>query len=79
MRERKQFFDRWVNPLLESDVPMRLIDGPEDPVSGRHLAERYRELVTDADVVYLEGIGHYPQTEDPDGVIQNYRSFRESI
>ena len=49
--------------LQRSPVPLRFINGPEDPVSGRHMAERYRELVPNPDVVLLEGIGHYPQLE----------------
>ena len=30
--------------MRQTSVPMRLIDGPYDPNSGRHMAERYREL-----------------------------------
>ncbi|MCB1138560.1 MAG: alpha/beta hydrolase [Leptospiraceae bacterium] len=79
MTERKRFRRRWVEPLLESDIPIRIINGPDDPVSGRHMAERYRELVSEADIVYLENIGHYPQTEDPDGVLRHYKEFRERV
>ena len=79
MDERKQFRKRWVDPLIDSDVPTRVINGPEDPISGRHMAEHYRKLVVHPDIVYLEGIGHYPQTEDPDGVIRNYIAFRNAL
>ncbi|MCB1169820.1 MAG: alpha/beta hydrolase [Leptospiraceae bacterium] len=79
MSERKRFRQRWVEPLLESETPIRIINGPDDPVSGRHMAERYRELFSGADVVYLEGIGHYPQTEDPQGVLRHYSEFRQRI
>lgn len=61
--------------LQTTSLPMRLIDGPEDPVSGRPMAERYRELVPRPDVVLLEGIGHYPQVEDPDGVLRALQEF----
>ena len=55
---------------------MRLIDGPCDPNSGRHMAERYAELVPDADVVFLdEDIGHWPQIEDPQGVLTHFLEF----
>ncbi|HBS06702.1 MAG TPA: alpha/beta hydrolase [Leptospiraceae bacterium] len=79
MDERKQFRKRWVDPLIESDVPIRVINGPEDPVSGRHMAEHYRKLVSHPDIVYLDGIGHYPQTENPEGVIRHYLEFRRSL
>ena len=41
--------------MQRTRVPLRLIDGAADPVSGAHMAARYRELVPRADVVLLEG------------------------
>jgi len=67
---------RWVGALVESSVPRRLICGAVDPVSGRHLADRYRELVPEPDVVVLEGVGHYPQLEVHDRVVDEYLAFR---
>jgi hypothetical protein len=40
------------------------------------MAERYRELIPDPDVVMLdEAIGHWPQIEDPDGVLAHFLEF----
>ena len=51
-------------------VPMRLIDGPVDPNSGRHMAQRYLEVIPNPDVVMLDDeIGHWPQIEAPDAVL----------
>jgi pimeloyl-ACP methyl ester carboxylesterase len=36
---------------------------------------RYRAVVPDPDWVALEGIGHYPQLEDPEGVLKAYWGF----
>lgn len=66
--DRRQHRARWVAALQHAPCPLRLINGPVDPVSGAHMAQRYRELVPGADIVSLPGIGHYPQVEDPDGV-----------
>ena len=74
MDERRRHRERWVGALTNATVPLRLIDGADDPVSGRHMADRYREVVPAPDVVVLDGIGHYPQIEDPDGV---WRAFAE--
>jgi pimeloyl-ACP methyl ester carboxylesterase len=64
--------------MRETSVPMRFIDGPCDPNSGRHMAERYAELVPDAEVVLLgDDIGHWPQVEDPDGVLAHFLEFVE--
>lgn len=78
MEERRVHRDRWVGALLHATIPLRLVDGPEDPVSGAQLAERYRELVPDADVVLLPGIGHYPQVEDPEGVLRAFFAFHDA-
>jgi len=39
------------------------------------MAERYRELVPNPDVVLLDGIGHYPQLEAPERVLEAFLSF----
>ena len=75
MSERRQHRERWVGALVRTAVPLRLVDGTDDPVSGRHMADRYRELVPNPDVVLLEGIGHYPQLEDPDAVWHHFDEF----
>lgn len=67
--------DRLVEPLLQKAVPVRLINGAADPNSGAHMAQRYRMLVPDADVVSLPGIGHWPQIEAPEQVVQAVEEF----
>ena len=39
------------------------------------MAARYRELVPRADVVLLDGVGHYPQMEAPADVQHEYLAF----
>jgi pimeloyl-ACP methyl ester carboxylesterase len=68
-----------VGALQQARVPLRFINGPEDPVSGRHMAERYRELVPNPDVVLLEGIGHYPQLEAPEAVLAAFLAFVDRV
>jgi pimeloyl-ACP methyl ester carboxylesterase len=79
MEQRRQNRARWVGALVESSVPRRLICGAVDPVSGRHLAERYRQLVSEPDVVVLEDVGHYPQLEVHDRVVDEYETFRDGL
>lgn len=64
MQERRTHRERWVSALQKAQVPLRLINGLADPISGAHMVQRYRELVPSPDVVELPGIGHYPQVED---------------
>ncbi len=75
--ERRQQRDRWVAAMQKGGVPLRVIDGAVDPISGAHMVARYRELIPNADTVLLEGIGHYPQTEAPDQVLEHYLAFHD--
>jgi pimeloyl-ACP methyl ester carboxylesterase len=67
--ERREHRTRWVGALQRAAVPILLIDGMEDPVSGAHMVDRFRELVPAATVVELPGVGHYPQIEAPAAVL----------
>jgi pimeloyl-ACP methyl ester carboxylesterase len=72
--------NRWVRAMRQTDIPMRLIDGPIDPNSGRHMAQRYREVIPNPDVVMLDDkIGHWPQIEAPDAVLENFLAHVESV
>jgi pimeloyl-ACP methyl ester carboxylesterase len=77
MAERRAHRERWVGALTTSSVPLRLIDGAADPVSGAHLAARYRELVPNPDVVLLPKVGHYPQIEDASAVLAAFLEFHQ--
>jgi pimeloyl-ACP methyl ester carboxylesterase len=66
MEQRRRHRARWVGAVTGARVPLRLICGADDPVSGAHAAARYRELVPAADVRLLDGVGHYPQLEAPE-------------
>lgn len=77
MKERKQYRERWVQALQKTKVSIRLIDGLQDPISGAHMVKRYRELIKSADVVELEGVGHYPQLESPEKVLLHFLEFHD--
>ncbi|MCG8504391.1 MAG: alpha/beta hydrolase [Sphingomonadales bacterium] len=79
MPERVENRATWVGALQMAAQPLRLINGPEDPISGRHMAERFCELIPDPDIVFLERIGHYLQVEDPAGVLQAFLEFQDRI
>jgi len=65
-----------------SDQVIRVIHG--EPSRTRRRKDRfatsprsYRELIPNANVVELEGIGHYPQVQAPTAVLNAYSEFRE--
>jgi pimeloyl-ACP methyl ester carboxylesterase len=67
--ERRQYRERWCGALTCTQLPLRFVNGLDDPISGAHMVARYRALIGAADVVELPGIGHYPQIETPQSVI----------
>ncbi|WP_457363599.1 alpha/beta fold hydrolase [Pseudomonas sp. TE3610] len=79
LAERHQQRDRWVSAMQHAGVPMRFINGVRDPVCGRHMAARYRELIYRGDTVLLTDIGHYPHTEAPVLVLRHYLDFRNRL
>lgn len=78
MADRKRYRERWV-AALQTDLPLRVINGPEDPVSGAHMAARLRQLVPEVDIVSLPGVGHYPQWEAPQAVCEAYLEFQKRL
>lgn len=71
--ERRARRARWVGALQRTTVPILLIAGMDDPISGAHMVARFRELVPTAPVVELPGVGHYPQLEAPAAVLDAAR------
>lgn len=79
MVERRQRRERWVGALQKTKLPLKVIDGAVDPVSGEHMVKRYCELVPNPNVTLLEKIGHYPQVEAPQEVLNAYMAFRGNL
>jgi pimeloyl-ACP methyl ester carboxylesterase len=76
--ERLANQDRWTTVMADPPLPIRLVIGTQDPVSGEHIAAHYETVAPLPDVVRLD-CGHYPQTEMPEAVWSAYRDFREKI
>jgi pimeloyl-ACP methyl ester carboxylesterase len=79
MPERKLHRERWVGALQQATIPIKLINGRADPISGAHMVARYNELIPQPNVTELHDIGHYPQVEAPQAVLQAYLEFRAGL
>jgi pimeloyl-ACP methyl ester carboxylesterase len=76
IRDRLEHRERWVSAMQQSTIPLGLINGSVDPVSGKHMVARYKELNCRLDyVAELAEIGHYPQVEAPALVAAHYQAF----
>ncbi len=69
MVERRENRERWVGALQRCPVPLTVINGSADPISGAHMIARLRELQIPASIVELPRVGHYPQVEAPQAVL----------
>lgn len=73
---KDKYQQRWITAMQETKIPMCYINGPADPNSGIHMAVRYKQLIPNANVKLLnETIGHWPQIEAPQEVIEAYYKF----
>ncbi len=71
---------RWIAAMQQTKVPMIFINGPADPNSGIHMANRYKELIPNHQVILLpEAIGHWPQLEAPEEVLLAFSHFHQSL
>lgn len=79
IEERRIYRERWVRPLEKAVIPIRLINGIEDPISGKHAADRFAEVVPNADIVMVENSGHYPHVETPREVLKAFFEFHDKL
>ncbi len=80
INDRREYRSRWLDALRRSPVPLSLINGSVDPVSGSHLVDRYKELECRLDhLAQLDDIGHYPQVEAPARVSEAYLDFLKGL
>ena len=77
--ERREHRQRWVGAIQDATIPIGLIDGGADPVSGKHMYDYFKEMAPHATAHLLETIGHYPQTEDPASVARLFLKFHDTI
>jgi len=68
--ERQRHQARWTRALAETNTPLALIYGDADPISGEPIAQRFRDVASNAETLRLDGIGHYPQFEAPQAVAE---------
>jgi pimeloyl-ACP methyl ester carboxylesterase len=79
MIDRRTQRERWVTAMEKTPVPVQMINGPLDPISGAHLADAFRKRNPKAEVISLPGVGHYPQVEAPEAVLNIYLKFLKRL
>ncbi len=75
IRERQKYRLRWLAAVQNTAIPLCLINGVDDPISGANIVKRWHELLPNTKVVELAKVGHYPQWEDPASVLSEVQKF----
>ena len=79
MGDRTTHKARWVGALAETSVPLGILNGARDPVSGDHLLQAVLAEVPGIHATSLPDVGHYPQIEAPEATLAAYNAFRQSL
>lgn len=79
IQEREEYRNRWVQALVQARLPIRLIDGLADQMSGAHMVDYYRQMMPRPDVVTLPEIGHYPHIEAPRETLAAIEAFHDQL
>jgi pimeloyl-ACP methyl ester carboxylesterase len=61
--------------IEQAALPKLFLWGMADPVSGRHISEHLRPQVADVNLVALEDVGHYPQLEVQELIVDRLLNF----
>ena len=75
LHDRKHLADGWKHALIHHPAKKQLIAGMVDDISGPKMAAEYRATVPNALITILDRIGHYPQIEAPEIVIDSVKKF----
>jgi pimeloyl-ACP methyl ester carboxylesterase len=78
--EKDKYQHRWIRAMQDTSIHMCFINGPADPNSGIHMANRFKELIPNPDIKLLSAdIGHWPQIEAPEEVLSAFYTFHKKI
>ena len=69
--ERRHHEPEYTAALAHCPVPLTLLWGMDDPVSGAPMARHALRRTSTCRLVPLHGVGHYPQLEAPDAVAKH--------
>lgn len=78
-RELMRRGKRWVRTVRDSERPIGLAAGPEDPIAGHRLEGSFRRTLPHRRRTMVGKLGHTPQLEAPDKLLPLIRSFHEEL
>ncbi len=65
IEERRRSEGRFTGAIEEHPSPLAIVWGDDDPIAVSPIAERLNGVRPDAELHWLDGVGHYPMVEAP--------------
>ena len=65
--------------LVALDVPVLILQGRDDQIIPSSDAERFADLIPDAELIIYPGIGHLPQEEAAEASLADMRAFLDGV
>ena len=66
MKERYQFWQRWIGALQTTRLPLGIVWPDSDPIAGPDMAQTVSEETRNSKRFWVEGTGHFPMLEAPE-------------
>jgi pimeloyl-ACP methyl ester carboxylesterase len=79
LANRRENAPRWVKALQETKIPMCMINGIEDPISGAHACDAIEAQLPHIGITRLPGVGHFPLIEAPQTCVTALLKFHQEI
>ncbi len=73
LQERRRHQERWTAALVEFPRRLTALWGVLDPIAGTDMPERLVSLRPATEVVWLDGVGHWPSLEAPERLATEIR------
>lgn len=67
IEERRANERRFTGAIETHPSPLHIVWGPEDPIAIADMPRSLQAVRPDATLTWIDGAGHYPQIEDPEG------------
>lgn len=74
IEERRTNEARFTGAIEAHPSPLSVIWGPEDPIAVAAMTDRLLQRRPDAQRIWIDGAGHYPQNEAPEAYLAAVRS-----
>ena len=66
IKERYQFWHRWIGALQQTELPVKVIWALNDPVAVAAMAGVLHEEIKNSELIELDQLGHFPMLEAPE-------------